>query len=340
MRYDLRMEGSTKLHRYWFEAFVPQRIGQAILLAIASWVLLVGLFLWAFDYFEPLTEDNASSLGTSLFFSCMLVYTVFAGAWVLRRSAQLVREMPLTCSKELQERYAEKMLGASARRLVILLVAALVAGTIHNMLIQGSLDPTQMWSGSIALGGSIGAWLVWITITAVIMSFIVNANRFAEIGEKHIEIDLLEPERMQLLGRAALMPTFGVIGTQALYPLLWIGGVANMTAAVPGFVVTAAALTYLFIRSTMPIHRRIKMKKREELDKVRQAITEKRADSSALPSEELMSLLRYRDYVERCSEWPFRIGVLFRWLLYLLIPPLTWVGAALIENLVDAALIQ
>jgi hypothetical protein len=37
-------------------------------------------------------------------------------------------------------------------------------------------------------------------------------------------------------------------------------------------------------------------------------------------------------------EWPFDIGLLARLLLYLILPPLTWVGAALIENLVDSVL--
>ena len=38
------------------------------------------------------------------------------------------------------------------------------------------------------------------------------------------------------------------------------------------------------------------------------------------------------------SEWPFDVGVMTRLAFYLVIPPLTWVGAALIENAVDALL--
>jgi len=35
------------------------------------------------------------------------------------------------------------------------------------------------------------------------------------------------------------------------------------------------------------------------------------------------------------SEWPFDVGVITRLGLYLIIPPLTWIGAVLIERLVD-----
>ena len=42
--------------------------------------------------------------------------------------------------------------------------------------------------------------------------------------------------------------------------------------------------------------------------------------------------------VQRTSDWPFDIGSLGRLAFYLIIPPLTWIGAALIENVVNALL--
>jgi hypothetical protein len=42
--------------------------------------------------------------------------------------------------------------------------------------------------------------------------------------------------------------------------------------------------------------------------------------------------------VQRVSDWPLDIGALSQLAFYLIIPPLTWVGAALIENVVDALL--
>ncbi|MEZ5504311.1 MAG: hypothetical protein R3E50_17250 [Halioglobus sp.] len=38
------------------------------------------------------------------------------------------------------------------------------------------------------------------------------------------------------------------------------------------------------------------------------------------------------------SEWPFDFPALLRLGLYLILPPLAWVGAALIQNLVDRLL--
>jgi hypothetical protein len=53
---------------------------------------------------------------------------------------------------------------------------------------------------------------------------------------------------------------------------------------------------------------------------------------------ELNAQLSLRREIREVSEWPFDFSVLTRLLLYLIIPPLTWIGAALIEVLIDAAL--
>ena len=52
---------------------------------------------------------------------------------------------------------------------------------------------------------------------------------------------------------------------------------------------------------------------------------------------DLAPLLLYRREITAAPEWPFDTSVMGRLALYLVIPPLTWVGAALIEMLVDRA---
>jgi hypothetical protein len=45
-----------------------------------------------------------------------------------------------------------------------------------------------------------------------------------------------------------------------------------------------------------------------------------------------------RREVEASSSWPIDLPVMCRLGVYLILPPLTWVGAALIENAVEAFL--
>ena len=64
------------------------------------------------------------------------------------------------------------------------------------------------------------------------------------------------------------------------------------------------------------------------------------ADLNALDPETgnlntVLPLLHYRREIAQASTWPFDLGNLTTFAFYLIIPPLTWVGAALIENLVN-----
>jgi hypothetical protein len=51
--------------------------------------------------------------------------------------------------------------------------------------------------------------------------------------------------------------------------------------------------------------------------------------------ETLVPLLTYRREISQLSTWPFDLGNITTLAFYLVIPPLTWTGAALIENLVN-----
>ena len=51
--------------------------------------------------------------------------------------------------------------------------------------------------------------------------------------------------------------------------------------------------------------------------------------------EQIVPLLNYQREITGITTWPFDVSALVRLGLYLVIPPLTWVGAALIERIVD-----
>jgi hypothetical protein len=50
------------------------------------------------------------------------------------------------------------------------------------------------------------------------------------------------------------------------------------------------------------------------------------------------SLLAYEARIESVREWPFDTSTLRRFALFLLIPLASWIGGALVERVVDAAL--
>lgn len=91
-------------------------------------------------------------------------------------------------------------------------------------------------------------------------------------------------------------------------------------------------------------HTRIQAEKRAELDRITATLegaSDGLADSSmAAHADELrgIALLEYREKVEAVSEWPFGTSGLRRLALYVLIPPLGWLGGALVERAIEPLL--
>jgi len=66
----------------------------------------------------------------------------------------------------------------------------------------------------------------------------------------------------------------------------------------------------------------------------RQAIAAADRDLGPDPLRYLGDLLRRRDTIENAREWPLDTTALSRIAIYFIIPPIAWVGAAFVEQLV------
>ena len=103
-----------------------------------------------------------------------------------------------------------------------------------------------------------------------------------------------------------------------------------------GFIALAPAM--------LGAHRCLRDAKATELTSVRRTIEEARVAAldagreSAESASRLPGLIAYERRIVEVSEWPFDARSLGRVALYVLIPLASWVGGALVERLVDAAL--
>ncbi len=108
-------------------------------------------------------------------------------------------------------------------------------------------------------------------------------------------------------------------------------------------VLVILALGIPFGRPALLVRSRIRATKEAELAAVRRALA---GDRSALDATSIRhlageftapDLLSYEQRIQQIWEWPIQ-GSVQRILLYVMLPPLAWVLAALVERLVDMAL--
>ena len=219
-----------------------------------------------------------------------------------------------------------------------------VALAFMHLLILGS-SPIDVLLGILEVPATltdfVGILLIWTVMTTVIGSLTANATFFARLGRDEVKIRILETSNLLPFARVAVISTLALIGALAFFPLLFLDEQAQLYTALPGMLATGLPMVILFVVPVWPVHKRILEAKNRELEVIRKELEHKSRylDNPAKdPSEieQIVPMLNYRREISSISSWPFDIGNLTRLALYLVIPPLTWVGGALIEKLLDA----
>lgn len=174
---------------------------------------------------------------------------------------------------------------------------------------------------------------VWLTMTCALHALIDNAWMFRRLT-RHIEVDVLDTRALTPFGRMAASSTLVVVGAQASFSIMWMGAMTNPWTTIPPMFPTTAALLILFFAPVWPLHVALKQAKQKELAHIQASINRIRSTDEH-GYDRISPLLSYRREVLGTREWPFDLGIVTRLGLYLVIVPLTWIGAALIENVVD-----
>lgn len=191
--------------------------------------------------------------------------------------------------------------------------------------------------------------MFWIVARRGTVYLIDSARLYSRIGERYVAIDLLDLGPLSALTRHGLrivllltiisaatviVYTVGSAAPRGLFlVVLLLGCFWNIPLAAAAFVFPVRGL-----RS------QIRVRKAEELRRVREDIRRSRklaaeaGPESGPAGAKLPGLLAYMNQIESVREWPFDAPTLTRFFLYIAIPLGSWIGGALVERLLGAAL--
>ncbi len=168
---------------------------------------------------------------------------------------------------------------------------------------------------------------------------IVESRRFARIGRELVTVDLMDQSPVAALPRWGLHSALLGIGALSLCALLFYDFEA---APQLPFTVAALMLGTLALAGVgllLPVsglRDNIREAKRRELAWCHDQIRHARKGGARSSGLSLADLVAYRGLVESVREWPLDTPTLGRFTLYLVIPPASWLGGALVERLIDA----
>ncbi len=315
--------------------------GSRWMAGITLLAVLLAVF-WSLGAFSDLSPGRWD-FGPTIFFSAIIAYLLPVFGYISERTAAALDEVEARLDAEpariarWQQRIHHKPLGW----LVAVLAIGAAGGLVHNLMLHGlfrplgdtAVAPRQMWAVIVGTG------VVWLVVTFVVAALLDNAlvlQRAARV----VRVNLFAPRQLRPFAVVAVISTSAIIGAQALFPLMFLDETVSPVAYIPGLLATAVPMVLMAALPVWPVHRRMVGEKRRVLEAL-----EHRIDTLGNPDPArtetgaaLAPLLAYRREVLLAPEWPFDVSVVARLLLYLIIPPLTWVGAALIENVVESLL--
>ena len=325
-------------HKIWLLKLVfPFRFGRLL-----TGLLLVSLLVPVF-YLGVEEGDGVSA--PALFFSLIIAYIIPVFSFITARSREALLELRpiLDLGEQAFEDALARLDSASLRGILLQLGGGALLGLAHISFIRGSVSAmvAEMTTSQTALISTLGTLLVWVVMTTVISTLIQQAILFARLGYSRVRISLLTTRKLVPFARVSIISSLAIIGALALFPLMGVDSDMDLVSSLPGVIATLAPLLVMFTIPVWPVHRRIAVMKERELASLDSRIqgclgSGDGTDLEGDKLELLAPLLNYRREIAQVSTWPFDTGAVTRLSLYLTIPPLTWAGAAMIENLVDS----
>lgn len=325
------------MRRIWLLKLVlPIRYGRAL-----TGLLLLSLLL---PLFYAGAEETSEHSTPALFFGLILAYIIPVFSFITAKAQEaLLALRPILALDDVGFKQVHAQLDSADLRTTLgSLCGGALAGSAHLAYFSGSVSAAMSTavSGISGLSSVVGTLTVWVVMTTVIVMLIRQARVFGHLGGSIARVSLLDTRTLLPFARVSIISSLAIIGALALFPLINLESGLNLEESLPGAVSILGPLAVIFIIPVWPLHKRLVKLKSQELTRVCDKIEASgygtgEVDLESADIDTLVPLLNYRREIAQLSTWPFDLGNITTLAFYLIIPPLTWAGAALIENLVD-----
>ena len=183
------------------------------------------------------------------------------------------------------------------------------------------------------------SFLLWILIAPLYFVFIRALWRLRRLGGV-VRVNLLEARPLAAFGRAAALIALYGAGSFVIFTLVTIvGRPGGARAELPSVIIQTVFLAAALYLPLSGARRGIRAAKQAELDRIAADLGQHRdVLAGAEGPDRVDRLMAYRQRIQAVPEWPFGAGAAPRALLYVALPLLSWIAAALVERSLAAVL--
>jgi hypothetical protein len=186
---------------------------------------------------------------------------------------------------------------------------------------------------------SLGQLFMWWIIGMLLVDRMHTARTFRALGEV-IHFDLFRLDTLRPLARSGIIDVVIVAGALLFSPLQSLDARFRPENYRFALLVATPAMLFFVSWPLRSVYARIRAERDARVESIEAQLARVDAEghASLAATAELETLLAHRDRLLSARTWPLDLRLVSRIFIYLIIPPLAWAGAALVERLVDTAL--
>jgi hypothetical protein len=176
--------------------------------------------------------------------------------------------------------------------------------------------------------------MVWMTMGLFLPVRFHVAQAFNRAGDQ-VSIDIFEPGNLSPFARNGLIDVLIISGGIVLSLVQSLDLSFRPDNYYKAMIIALPSIVFLAIQPMWRLHKRMAAERQQQIDKLNEKIRAASKEIDTAYIEALEVLLQRRERVLAAPTWPVDIKIIQRFLFYIVIPPLAWVGAALVEMVID-----
>lgn len=304
--------------------------------AILTLVYFVASGAWFPEEHSPFWSSPRQITGMALTYVFILSYLSGISIYAARRALESANELrPLFVVDDAEALVAGLNRVRPFRFWIASGVGVLLGvANVDLKTLVDSIGVFPTWPMDLSL--VLGSMLVWIFATQVVYTAIENGLVLSRLGRHCVSMDLFLIQRLKPFARVGIVYTLIVMGALAITPLQALDAHFRLVNYSFAFALGLPVAILLFVLPMWGVHRRLQEERGRELAQVDASIAAAARDHATAALTHLNALLERRAFLQALHTWPLDLQALARVGFYLIIPPLAWVGAALVEMLVQA----
>jgi hypothetical protein len=296
-------------------------------------VMLLGGLNYLTGSWDPLNapwhfDSGRAFLGMTLLVTLIPAYIGACAIYGFRRSFALAQKIDITHNTDL----TRVVISMPWKLLLVVAISGTLFAIFFNLPSKGWLNFSL--STPADYGIAFGQILVW-TILFCFIAVRVRIARGFYHASQHSPIDIFEPSNLRPFAQNGLIDVLTIAGGLVLSTVQSADFSFRLDNYYKSFSVVVPAMLYLAVFPMWGIHKRMLNLKMDELGELNKHIAGASKSLEVNKVNELEVLLQRRERVANCSTWPIDTAILQRFLFYIIIPPLAWIGAALVESVID-----